>query len=385
MKIILFTLTFLSISYGRNLPLPSYDFEPITPKTWQKVELKYSDIINGKEYPAEIKMLRPIDWLRANSLDKIESDVNLSIPEFGVENVQVTVTAIQFIKLDISGIDWSIDRKRPVISLFKRYAEDVRIYTFKDDLGNIEQINATPNHPFYIKNKGAFVEIDKVLASDELLSQTGKQVKLVCPVGQNSSCGKPYNKSSEPIIVYNLEVYREHIYFVGDLDVLVHNKRDLVHESRFINKRAYEDQKSIGKISYTTEKGSKYSYHKNKFKREMSKYIVIENGYTGKIISSNKAIISSFDYDAMNYFLDVVEKANSINMGDSASEAYISAESYFNRFLYHGNGVYDRIYSFMNKDYYIRHDSLMSTKGFNVIDYIGDKTPPATHVGHRIC
>ncbi len=223
MKIIISILAFLSIAYGKNLTLPSYDLESITPETWQQVTLNYNDIIDGKEYPAEIKLLRPIEWLKANGIDEVGNKALFSLPEFGVDSVEVNVTEINATNIDTSNIDWQKQSSRPVITTFKRYAEDVRTYSFKDEQGNIEKINVTPNHPFYVKSKADFVEIDKISVSDKLVSQTGKQVKLVCPVGQESSCGQRYNKYFEPIEVYNLEVYHEHVYFVGHKQLLVHN------------------------------------------------------------------------------------------------------------------------------------------------------------------
>ncbi|WP_116964002.1 scabin-related ADP-ribosyltransferase [Fastidiosibacter lacustris] len=216
-------ISLLSISYALNLNSPSYDLESITPETWQQVNLSYSDIINGKKYPAEIKLLRPITWLKEQGMDKLGNQVNLSIPEFGVDRVEVKVTEINPTSIDTSSLDWQKQNSRPVISTFKRYAEDVRTYKFKDDQGNIEKINATPNHPFYVKNKGKFIEIDKVLSSDKLVRQLGKAVSLVCPVGKTVSCGEQYNKDGKPVVVYNMEVYREHVYFAGEGSVLVHN------------------------------------------------------------------------------------------------------------------------------------------------------------------
>jgi hypothetical protein len=212
---------------------PSYDSIPITPETWQQVKLEYVDIINGKEYSAEVNLLRPIKWLKQQGMDKEENEVNLSIPEFGVVDVKAKVIAIRPTKLNTSNIDWTKKKSRPVIGTFKRYATDVRTYQFKDTQGNLEKITATPNHRFYVGNRTIknefgkddhFIDIGDVRFDDDLVNQSGKRVSLVCPKGKQVGCGERYNKSGEVVAVYNLEVYHQHVYYVGDkVTVLVHN------------------------------------------------------------------------------------------------------------------------------------------------------------------
>lgn len=50
--ILLFILS--TFVYAIDFKDPSYDMIPITPMTWQEVDLSYTDIIKGKSYPAEI-------------------------------------------------------------------------------------------------------------------------------------------------------------------------------------------------------------------------------------------------------------------------------------------------------------------------------------------
>ncbi|WP_192483020.1 MULTISPECIES: polymorphic toxin-type HINT domain-containing protein [Cysteiniphilum] len=211
-----------SLSFIASAQAPSYDLISITPKTWQQVTLNYVDLIDGRSYLAEIKLLRPSKWLEENNIDQVGKRSIFSLPEFGIDQVEVTVTNITDTRVDTKDIDWRKEKTKTVTGTFKRYAKDVRTYGFKDENGNIEQINATSNHPFYVVNKQAYVAIDELTVSDELVSQLGKAVKLVCPVDKNSSCGERYNKNGKPVVVYNLEVYRDHVYYVGK-GVLTHN------------------------------------------------------------------------------------------------------------------------------------------------------------------
>lgn len=214
----------------RYAPNPPYDSIPITPKTWEEVDLIYYSTISGHRYTNAIQLLRPIAWLHKRHMDIIGSKVTLSMPEFGIVNVMATVKAIKPTQIDTRGIDWSKQNSAPVIGKFMRYVTDVRTYTFRDSLGHISHINATPNHPFYVKNKHGFVSIGNVSDDDTLVGGIGSgenhidsAVHLVCAKGKHSHCGVAYGGFGLPTSVYNLEVYRRHVYRVGDSKLLVHN------------------------------------------------------------------------------------------------------------------------------------------------------------------
>lgn len=201
----------------------------MTPKTWQEVDLAYYDNIKGKSYPASIQLLRPITWLKHHGMHQVGKRVVLSISEFGINQIQANVTAIKPTTLDTSVIDWSKQVSRPVIGKFKRYASIVKTYTFKNLVtGKLSTINTTPNHQFYIENKKAFIPIDNVTATDKLVSEAGQPIRLLCFSGKQRHCGKSYN-NKKPVPVYNLEIYQQHIYFVGHASILVHNNCRIEH------------------------------------------------------------------------------------------------------------------------------------------------------------
>jgi len=219
-----------TIKYATN---PPYDNIPITPKTWEEVDLIYYSTISGHRYTNTIQLLRPIVWLHKRHMDVIGGKVTLSMPEFGIVNVLATVKAIKPTQLDTRGVDWSKQKSAPVIGKFMRYVTDVRTYTFKDSLGHISHINATPNHPFYVKNKHGFVAIENVSDGDTLVGGFGfgdkhmdGAVHLVCDNGKHSHCGVAFAGVDLPTSVYNLEVYKRHVYRVGGEGVVVHNGCD---------------------------------------------------------------------------------------------------------------------------------------------------------------
>ena len=259
LTLLLFSLTPLAQAADKN---PSYDNIPITPKTWQEVDLSYHDIINGKSHPASIQLLRPIAWLERHGMHKVGNNVTLSIPEFGINAIHAQVTAIKPTRLNTSNIDWSTRDTRPVIGKFKRYAPVVKTYRFRNfSTGKVSIVHATPNHPFYVKNKHAFVPINKVSMHDDLVSDSGESIKLLCPYYKRSHCGQSYNK--KPMPVYNLEVYQKHVYFVGTNNILVHNvcgKYSLNGDPKYPNNfslRLYDNNEwkpdESGIYSYTTK------------------------------------------------------------------------------------------------------------------------------------
>ncbi|MED7789690.1 hypothetical protein [Francisella sp. 19X1-34] len=229
----IFILGYLYSQLGFSASLPNYDKIAITPTTWQEVDLKAYDYIKDKRYPAEIKLLRPISWLKVNHLDKVGNKGNFSLPEFDIKHMYVTVVALKPTKLDTSKINWSKQNSYPVIGTFKRYAPVVKTYIFKDlTTGKISKVTSTPGHKFYVKNRTVnniigknthYISISRVRSTDILISQTGDKIKLICPINKTSHCGKLYNRYHKPISVYNLEIYNKHRYFVGKNSILVHN------------------------------------------------------------------------------------------------------------------------------------------------------------------
>lgn len=177
-----------------------------------------------------INLLRPNKVIKAWQLEqKQKGYINLNIPEFGVINQHAHITSVTKTKLDTSKIDWNNERARPVIGTFERHVLDVRTYTVKDSKGIKEHINVTPNHRFYVKNREVewngrsthYIPIGEIDRKDEMIDEVGSLVRLECG-GRDKHCGEEYNKA-KPTLVYNIEVYGKHNYYVGKMETLVHN------------------------------------------------------------------------------------------------------------------------------------------------------------------
>ena len=242
-RFIVFSISIGCFLYGigmggiMSFPQPSYDHIPITPQTWQEVDLRYFDMIHGKRYPGSIQLLRPIRWLHLHDMDKVGNVVTLSIPEFGVVDVKAQVVRVKPTNIDTRGVDWAKMRSSPVIGRFKRYAPVVNTYTFMDVQGKTEHIHATPNHPFYVVNKHRFLQITNVSRNDHLINDKGQYLKLVCVSGRMKHCGVRYNLKGSAIPVYNLEIFRRHMYFIGNNNILVRNNCDIYVRYEYSNNK----------------------------------------------------------------------------------------------------------------------------------------------------
>ncbi len=82
---------------------------------------------------------------------------------------------------------------------------------------NKEEIITTPEHPFYVPEKG-WIGAIKLRAGDVLVLQNGKYV-IVEQV--------QHEILEEPVTVYNFEVEDFHTYYVGESSILVHNACDV--------------------------------------------------------------------------------------------------------------------------------------------------------------
>ena len=192
----------------------------------KKNRLKAPDALRCRE---NIKLLMPASaintwkqkqkkqqgYINVNDSEKTESHKNTTTDAHIISIKPVAVNAQK--PLAYKG-------RNIVTGLFMQHTVNVRRYTFKDiTTGKTGTINATANHPFYVKNRSAFIPIEKVTNSDNLITETGQSVKLICPENRKNHCGLPYG-DGQPRPVYNLQIAHRHTYFVGkNYKILVHN------------------------------------------------------------------------------------------------------------------------------------------------------------------
>ena len=100
---------------------------------------------------------------------------------------------------------------REVVQTFVTAARPVVEVMLEGGDGDVEQVVATPEHPFWIDGRG-WVELSQIELGARVLSSNGVTMSV-------TSLGA----RAEPATVYNLEVAELHTYLVGRAGVLVHN------------------------------------------------------------------------------------------------------------------------------------------------------------------
>ena len=169
-----------------------------------------------------ITLLRPASVIKLwQRQQRLKGYIPFSMKEFGIINVHAYITGVRkYISMTKNNIT---PDSAHVTGKFIRYTEEVNHYTIKDRQTNaISVINSTPNHPFYVINKHKFIPISRVLTSDSLVTLSSHQAHLMYPEDNHYSFGIN-SKKNTLVHVYNIEIEKKHIYFIGKLNILVHN------------------------------------------------------------------------------------------------------------------------------------------------------------------
>ena len=203
---------------GYNIPdclvaldtLPTSGFRPIP-------------VLRCKE---QIHLLRPDSVVQRWKKNQTKNGfIKMSLPEFGLTRVKAKITKITAISADKLQLHAMQNKNTDqVTGKFIRHVTNVREYRFKEkNTGRIITVNATDNHLFYVKNKHAFVPVKDISLIDQLITKTGRQIRLLCSDNRWHNCGHKTAQFVQPTPVYNLEINQRHTYFVTDTAILVHN------------------------------------------------------------------------------------------------------------------------------------------------------------------
>ncbi len=187
-----------------------YDYLDITPETWQVGKFV---IIEEDGSLVEIEANRPKEWFEDYELKEKGDEVWLEIEEMGIaayavlQEIKSTDIDTRRFELNENGI---VDR--PVITTYKRIANEISDYTFS----NGQVISCTPNHPFFSIDRHEYIPVGELNFGETVQTAGERAVRFIG--------GKSREKGEH---VYNFEVWREHNYYVGSEGsedfVLVHN------------------------------------------------------------------------------------------------------------------------------------------------------------------
>ena len=261
----LIPITVHSLLFAHNNPL-SYEVFPVNRGIWKEVHIVYnqdfpykqnyskqnikgckktyiSPVSNNKtETKKTIPALRCVEHIKLLRPDKIVRQwfkiqnkkhfFPLTLSTFNFVNIHAQITGIYPVKSGNQQHFSHNGQTKIVIGQFKRHTINIKKYTFKNmTTGKTTTVNATPEHPVYVKNRAAFIPVDLLLSTDYLLSNAGHEIRLICPENRIQHCGTSLHNNI-PLPVYNLEIDNNHTYFVSDIRLLVHNICDLAKKLR---------------------------------------------------------------------------------------------------------------------------------------------------------
>ena len=232
----------ITIAYHKNLPYKKAYGKSLIPGC-KKIDTNRAILI-CTEY---IQLIRPMTLIKKwQDTQKKTGYLPITLPEFNILNEAGKIISISpaatYSKYLLSETN---STGHMVTGKFIRHSDKVGHYIFttgKDSV--IDNINATDNHLFYVRNRNKFIPIGKIRSTDLLINEEGKTIYL-----KHSISGKDKDKDKDkesadkiPEVVYNLEISSNHTYFAGRQKILVHNRcfmkdyfhylegRGLIHE-----------------------------------------------------------------------------------------------------------------------------------------------------------
>jgi hypothetical protein len=177
------------------------DFGEFDPKTWQVHRFLMSKPDGGW---LRIGLARPIAWIESVERND-SSQVWLEFEELGIADwatLQATAACPSII----------VGEGRLVTGTFEHSSGEVLNLFIS---GESTPIGSTANHPFWSEDRQDFVQAGSL--------EPGEHLRLIDGRTTTLTRAEPI---AEQLPVYNLEVDGEHVYFVGESGVLVHNAGD---------------------------------------------------------------------------------------------------------------------------------------------------------------
>ena len=171
-----------------------------------------------------ISLLRPDTlinrWRREQGTN---GAIDFSLPYSGIYHVAAYIKSVSSIANNVLPVRSISAGTEVVTGIFLRHSMNVRTYTFESiSTGQTSEINATPEHLFYVKNRHAWIPLYKITSDMVLTDNHNHSVKLHCFYHRQGYCGVPL-RPGEVTVIHNLEVHKKHVYFAGRQSLLVHN------------------------------------------------------------------------------------------------------------------------------------------------------------------
>lgn len=179
----------------------SIDDEDVTPETWRGINL---EMRKADGSIAKIDLLRPLWWLEEANAE-VGGTITLSMPEMGIEG-EAKVLNIGSCKAD--------SRENPPgtqVVTGKFTHENAIVLDLYFNNNPNDPLGVTPNHPLWSQTRNGWVEAGQL--------KVGEHVKTKDGIAQLTMRRQRPGRHK----VYNLEVHKDHTYYVSNLGILAHN------------------------------------------------------------------------------------------------------------------------------------------------------------------
>ncbi|MEZ6132844.1 MAG: polymorphic toxin-type HINT domain-containing protein [Planctomycetaceae bacterium] len=151
--------------------------------------------------------------------------VEMDLPELGLTGDAIVTDINTNPQIEPKNSD--DDPRRVITATFHHTSGDVIDLTITDGHGQNEAIGTTSNHPFWSVDRQEYVQAGSLEIGERLKTLHGETKVVV------SNLARPGPQTG----VYNLEVHAEHVYFVGEGGVLVHNSQNYTNGTQIIANR----------------------------------------------------------------------------------------------------------------------------------------------------
>jgi hypothetical protein len=148
--------------------------------------------------------IQPAEWLEANNAS-VGSVLELDMPEMGAVGAATVVSIAPCPEI----APRPSSEHHLVISRFEHHSDDVISLSFD---GESRPVGVTSTHPIWSEDRGGFVAARELHENESLRDANGRLVRL-----------DRIDRTARTCDVYNIEVAGEHVYYVGESAILVHN------------------------------------------------------------------------------------------------------------------------------------------------------------------
>jgi hypothetical protein len=189
----------VGVTSAMRSPFPD-DYDEIEPASWRLIKLSM-DLSHGGR--CDITLLRPLPWI-AFAGAEVGGTMDLVMPEMGVSGKAKVLAIEPCPEIEAP----SKPGTRPVIGKF--VTTNAKVIELSIE-GLDEPIGTTASHPFWSLDRNDWVAAGDLKPGEKLRTLDGSAaVKSVVP--------RPGTET-----VYNLEVHKDHTFFVSDAKLWVHN------------------------------------------------------------------------------------------------------------------------------------------------------------------